>query len=179
MSDGAFLGYVALLVVSGIALMALSVGGFGQSVLVRVLDAWFGLGFLGYSFYLLFIFEGGDVQIYYYAFVAPVLAFVKVFRAHRAQRDQRPTVAYAPPAAPASFGGSAPAGQFGYGQPAMFGRPASVTQSFQGPVQPYIAPVFNGRSGHVMESSPYGRYVPGELIGTQPVPPAPVPQPPA
>jgi hypothetical protein len=179
MSDGAFLGYIALLAISGIVLVVLAVGGFAQSVGVRAIDALFGVGFLSYAFYLLFIFDGGDVRVFFYAFAVPVLAIAKVIKTQWAKQDQKPAIAYGPPARPAPLGGPAPNGQVGV-RPSAFGQPASVIESLQdGPAHAYVAPVFNGRSGHVVETSPYGRYVPGELIGNQPIPPVPVPQQPA
>jgi len=86
-SDGTFLAYVALLGVSGVLLLVLAIGGFGQKAGIRVIDGMFGLGFLAYSVYLFFFFEGGTVRIFFYAFVVPVLAVVHAVKARRAERE--------------------------------------------------------------------------------------------
>ena len=107
MSDGTFYGYIFLLALSGIILSVLAVGGFGQSVLARVLDGIFGVIFLGYAFYLLFIFDGGEVRILFYAFVVPIFAIVQVVKARKARREQTSAAAFAP---------HAPVQQAPYGQ---------------------------------------------------------------
>ena len=119
MSDGTFYGYIFLLALSGIILSVLAVGGFGQSVLARVLDGIFGVIFLGYAFYLLFIFDGGEVRILFYAFVVPIFAIVQVVKARKTRNEQTPAAAF-PPHAPAQQG---PYGQPAQGQPAQ-GQPA-------------------------------------------------------
>jgi hypothetical protein len=86
MSDGAFLGYTLLLAVSGILLLALGIGGFGQSVGARIVDGLFGVGFLGYACYLFFVFDGGEVMILFYAFIVPIVAVIQAVKARRARR---------------------------------------------------------------------------------------------
>ncbi|GAA2640798.1 hypothetical protein GCM10010399_88060 [Dactylosporangium fulvum] len=86
MSDGMFLGYIAALGISGLLLLALAVQPFLKtSIGLRVLNGLFGVGFLGYAFYLFFIFDGGSVQIFFYAFVAPILLLVQTIRQAKAQ----------------------------------------------------------------------------------------------
>jgi len=93
-SDGTFLAYIALLAVSGILLAVLGIGGFGQSKGARVIDGLFALVFLGYAFYLLFVFEGGTVRIMFYAFIVPILAVVQVFKARKAKREAEAAPVY-------------------------------------------------------------------------------------
>jgi hypothetical protein len=106
-SDGAFLGYIALLFASAVLLSVLAIRGFGQSTGARVLDGVLAAAFLAYAIYLLVFFDGGDVRIFLYAFLVPVFAVVRMVRDRKARRE-----AYPP----------APAG--GYAQPAPNAQPA-------------------------------------------------------
>ena len=137
MSDGTFYGYIFLLALSGIILSVLAVGGFGQSVLARVLDAIFGVIFLGYAFYLLFFFDGGEVRILFYAFVVPIFAIVQVVKARKARSEQASAAAF-PPHTP---GPQAP-GYPAPGYPAQ-GYPAPGQQA---PGQPYGQPAGHGQA---------------------------------
>jgi ABC-type Co2+ transport system permease subunit len=87
MSDGTLLAYIALLVVSGVLLLVLGAGGFGQTVGARVISALFGAAFVGYAVYLLFFFNGDKVRIFAYAFLAPIVAVVNVVKARKAKRQ--------------------------------------------------------------------------------------------
>jgi hypothetical protein len=80
MTDGMFNGYVGALTVSGVLLVLLGAIGFRQTVGMRIVDVLFGLGFLGYAFYLFFLFDGGDIAVFYYAFIAPIALIIKAFR---------------------------------------------------------------------------------------------------
>jgi hypothetical protein len=178
MSDGTFYGYILLLVVSGITLSVLAARGFGQSTGARVLDAVFSVGFLGYAFYLLFVFDGGQVRILFYAFVVPIAAVVKVIKDWKAQQEAAQQWA----AQHWSQQGAAQQGaaqQWAAQQEAHPGaEPAgqhvpSAHESVGAPIAgPYSAPVLTGRIGHPAATSPYGRYTPGEPIGFPP-PPSP------
>lgn len=87
MSDGTFLAYVAALGVSGLLLLAIAVQPFLRSSIgMRVLNGLFGVGFLGYAFYLFFIFDGGTVQIFFYAFVAPIFLLFQTIKQAKAQK---------------------------------------------------------------------------------------------
>jgi hypothetical protein len=44
-----------------------------------------GLGFLGYAFYLFFLFNGGTFRLFYYPFILPVLLVIQAVR-HRKNR---------------------------------------------------------------------------------------------
>jgi hypothetical protein len=99
-SDGTFLAYIALLFASGVLLAVLGIGGFGQSKLARVLDGVAAAAFLGYSIYLLLFFEGGEVRIFFYAFIVPIFAVVQIFKARKARREEQQLATAADPAAP-------------------------------------------------------------------------------
>ncbi|GGM39173.1 hypothetical protein ACFFX1_30880 [Dactylosporangium sucinum] len=88
MSDGMFFGYIAALGISGAFLLVLAVQPFLKvSTGLRILNGLFGVGFLGYAFYLLFIFDGGTVQIFFYAFIAPILLLIQTIRQSKAQQN--------------------------------------------------------------------------------------------
>ncbi|MEC3952361.1 hypothetical protein VMT65_04865 [Nocardia sp. CDC153] len=72
--------YVGLLAVSGVIMLALAAVRQGQSQLSRVLNAAFGVGFIGYAFYLAFLFDGGSYFIFFQAFILPVMMVVNYFR---------------------------------------------------------------------------------------------------
>ena len=85
-ADAAFSWYVVFLLVSGIAMLAMAAIGGGQTVGDRLLNLAFGLGFLGYSVYLGFIFDGGEYFMFFYAFVLPVLMLFRFVKALFGQR---------------------------------------------------------------------------------------------
>jgi hypothetical protein len=104
-SDGAFYGYIALLFASGVLLAVLAVVGFGQTKLARVFDGIFALAFLAYSLYLLLFFDGGDVRIFFYAFLVPILAVVQMVKGAKAQREAAAAAQHSvPPQAPSPYG---------------------------------------------------------------------------
>ncbi|AGL17122.1 hypothetical protein [Actinoplanes sp. N902-109] len=109
MSDGTFLLYIAMLFGSGAIFVVLAAGGFGLRTGGRILNAIFGVGYVGYSIYLLFFFEGGMVRIFIYAFIAPVYALIKTYRAWKSSRTQRAHPAAGPSTVQTPFG-AAPLG---------------------------------------------------------------------
>ena len=141
MSDGAFLGYILLLTLSGILLLALGAGGFGQSVGARLVDGLFGIVFLGYAFYLFFVFDGGEVAILFYAFIVPVVAVIQAVKAYRTRRASA-TGGHAPFVAGPPLPGQAPH-PFGQPQPGQaphpFGQPLPPTQAQQFPEPPGLS----------------------------------------
>ena len=54
---------------------------------MRALNALFGVGFLGYGFYLAFLFHGGGYLIFFKAFILPVLMIFRTIRGARASRS--------------------------------------------------------------------------------------------
>ena len=139
MSDGAFLGYILLLAISGMLLLALGVGGFGQAVGARLADGLFGVGFLGYAFYLFFVFDGGEVRILFYAFVVPIVGVIQAVTAYRARRVSAAS-RYASFVPGQPFPGQLP-GQFPGQAPQPFGQP-------QYPAQPQQFPEPRGLTRH-------------------------------
>jgi hypothetical protein len=98
-SESTFNLYVGALAVSGLLLAVLAITGFGASSIgERLLNALFALGFLGYAFYLYFIFEGGQFQMFYYAFVVPVLLVLRAIQGWRKRRAEPQHMAPAPAA---------------------------------------------------------------------------------
>ena len=60
------------------------------------------LAFLGYAVYLLFFFEGGEVRIFFYAFIVPIFAVIQIFKARKARREEQQQMVMAPESAPAA-----------------------------------------------------------------------------
>jgi len=80
-SDSTFLFYIAALAVAGLVLVLLGAINFGgQSAIMRIVDVVVGLGFLGYAFYLFFIFDAGTFALFYYPFILPVLLIIQAVR---------------------------------------------------------------------------------------------------
>ncbi|MEU6563598.1 hypothetical protein [Nocardia nova] len=72
--------YVALLAVSGIIMLVLAAVRNGQNTASRSLNVILGAVYLGYAFYLAFLFDGGSYLIFFQAFVVPVVMVVNFFR---------------------------------------------------------------------------------------------------
>jgi hypothetical protein len=83
-----FSWYCLLLLFSGVALLALFLlpgltrGG-------RVLNLLFGIGFLGYAIYLIFLFHGGTYVIFFKAFIVPVVLVINSLRGMRSANLRR------------------------------------------------------------------------------------------
>lgn len=176
MSDGAFYGYIALLFASAILLSVVAIRGFGQSTSTRVIDGLFAVGFLAYSVYLLLFFDGGNVRIFVYVFLAPILAIVQMVKGSKAKREL----------AEAAAAGRPVPGQPGAfvhpltGQPGSYTQPSASGQPGTGPAygQPGTEPAY-GQPGTVPGGAPgvqgqSGGYVPPAL----PSDPTAAPQPP-
>ncbi|MFD7578042.1 hypothetical protein [Kitasatospora sp. NPDC059817] len=69
-----FSWYVVALAISGAAMLVLGAvnPGSGLKVGWRILNVLAGLGFLGYAYYLAFVFEGGRYEIFLKAFILPI-----------------------------------------------------------------------------------------------------------
>jgi hypothetical protein len=88
MSGGSFDGYMVALTISGLILLVLAIGGFfKESKGARIFSGVVGLAFLGYAFYLFFIFTGGTVFISYYVFIVPVILIVNLFRSRKEKQQ--------------------------------------------------------------------------------------------
>ncbi|GHJ15230.1 hypothetical protein [Micromonospora sp. AKA38] len=115
-----FLIYTLLLLLGGIAMVAVGVAIKEQGTGSRVLNVIVGLAFFAYGFYLLFLFDGGSYRIFFYVFILPILLIVRAVKARREAREQ---------AAAHQFAG-APQPQ--YGQPVSQGwQPAQPGNSAQ------------------------------------------------
>jgi hypothetical protein len=100
-SDGMFTTYVVALGISGIVLLLAAAIGFGSTAGARVLSGIIGLGFLGYAIYLqFFLADGAEFRMFFYAFIAPVLAIINIFRSRKPAAA--PAAAPANPAPPAA-----------------------------------------------------------------------------
>jgi hypothetical protein len=118
----------------------MAVKGFGQSVGMRVFDAAFGAGFLVYAGYLL-IGQPESVRLLLYAFIVPIVAVAKAYRARQAHLDATVPV-----------------------------RPPVKQNTPAPPPYAYAAPVLAGGVGEPPPESPYGRNVPGQPIVPLPAP---------
>ena len=112
MSDSTFLTYIGALAFSGLLLFVMAALP-GQSVGARLLSVVIGLALLGYAFYLFFIFDGGEVRIFFYVFIVPVLVVINAIKAFAARRKAKQEAVTAAPQQAAFGGGPAPQGYQG------------------------------------------------------------------
>lgn len=87
MNNTTFLTYTALLAISGVIMVVLAIVGFGASTGSRILSGILGVGFFGYAVYLTFISDDDTVIVFYYAFIAPILLIVNVFKSRKAAKE--------------------------------------------------------------------------------------------
>jgi len=98
-SESTFMTYVIALGVSGALLLLIALIGFGSTVASRVVSAVVGLAFAGYAIYLQWIMaDDATFNIYYYAFIVPVLVIIQVFRSRKQKKEEAET----PTATPAA-----------------------------------------------------------------------------
>jgi hypothetical protein len=88
-SESTFQIYVIALAVSGLLMLLAAIVGFGSTGGARALSGIVGLGFLGYAIYLEFFLGEGTFTMFYYAFIAPIVVLVNVFRS-RKNREAAP-----------------------------------------------------------------------------------------
>jgi predicted lipid-binding transport protein (Tim44 family) len=120
-----FSAYVLLLIFSGVAMIVMASPTVKHSTMgVRALNALFGVGFLGYGFYLAFMFHGGGYIIFFKAFILPVLMIFRTIRSARASRSQElraqagaPTFGHDTSAFPSASDSAQPAGHWGAPDP--------------------------------------------------------------
>ena len=72
--------YVALLALSGVAMLAMGLIRGGSSTASRSINLILGAVYLGYAVYLEFIFDGGSYLIFFQAFIVPVVMAMNFFR---------------------------------------------------------------------------------------------------
>lgn len=98
-ADPKFAWYVVFLAISGLILITLGpIAGRSQKASARIITTLIGLGFLGYAIYLAFIFNGGGYQIFFYAFILPVVISIKFIGGMIAARQGRSAPSLAPQA---------------------------------------------------------------------------------
>ncbi|WDQ02318.1 hypothetical protein PVK74_11115 [Micromonospora chalcea] len=126
-----FLIYTLLLLLGGIAMVAVGVAVKEQGTGSRILNVVVGLAFFGYGFYLLFLFDGDSYRIFFYVFVLPILLIVRAVKARKEAREQAAAQQFAGgPQQPGMY----PAGQ---GQPAPYGAPQGQPAQYGAPPQGY------------------------------------------
>lgn len=109
-----FSWYVVLLALSGVIMVPLGAVSGGLKVGLRILNVVVGLGFLGYAYYLAFVFEGTTYTIFFKVFILPVgmvVATVKALVERSNAKKQQPAQAAA------AFDPNAPQGAFNPGAP--------------------------------------------------------------
>ncbi|WP_405484521.1 hypothetical protein [Nocardia sp. NBC_00511] len=72
--------YVGLLALSGAIMVGLALIRTGQSAASRSINGIFGAVYLGYAFYLAFLFDGGSYLIFFQAFILPLVMVANYFR---------------------------------------------------------------------------------------------------
>lgn len=101
--------YSALLLVSGVMMIALGVAVPTQTTRLGWLNIIVGVAFFGYGFYLLFLFQVGRDVVSYYVFVLPVILIFRTIQARKSLSNhraaiRRATTAQRPLGAPLSPG---------------------------------------------------------------------------
>lgn len=195
MSNGTFYAYVVFLIISGVLLAVLAGLGLGQSRGARVVNGLFAAGFLTYGLYLLLVFDGGEVHIFFYAFIVPIIAVVRMIQARNARKAAAsvPAAAWqtgypAPGNAPNATGYPVP-GQNAVGYPVPGpAAPGYAAPGYPAPGQAPVAPLpgapsyqiggqgtpgYPQQPGQPQQQAPYGHQAP---YG-QPAPQAPYGQP--
>ncbi|MFJ9607216.1 hypothetical protein ACIRS1_12845 [Kitasatospora sp. NPDC101176] len=176
-----FSWYVVALAFSGVAMLvlgALNLGG-GLKIGWRILNVLVGLGFLGYAYYLAFVFEGGRYEIFFKAFILPIALIVHSVKAivergnAKAQQPVPPGAPYGPPA---GFDPNAPA-QAPYNPNAP--QPAYAPQPGQGVPPQAAAPYAPQPGAPAPQAAAYAP--PAQPVAdnpyAQPAPPAQPPHP--
>jgi membrane-bound ClpP family serine protease len=79
--------YTILLMLSGVLLIVVGASVPGQGTWMRILNILVGAAFLGYGFYLQFLFEGDSYRIFLYAFIGPILLIARTVQARQANRQ--------------------------------------------------------------------------------------------
>jgi ABC-type iron transport system FetAB permease component len=87
-ANAGFSWYCILLVIAGIAMLVTGVIRY-QPMARRVIRIVLGLGFVGYGFYLVFIFRGGHYILFFQAFIVPILVIADALRTTAARRRLR------------------------------------------------------------------------------------------
>ncbi|MFJ3218617.1 hypothetical protein ACIPLC_22175 [Kitasatospora sp. NPDC086801] len=179
-----FSWYVVALAISGAAMLVLGAvnPGGGLKVGWRILNVLAGLGFLGYAYYLMFVFEGGQYEIRFKAFILPIALIANSVKAivergnAKNQQPPAPTAPYDPaagypqgvPPQAAPYNPNAP--QSPYGQPvppqAAPYAPQGAAPYQQGVPAPQAAPY--APPAQAVPNNPYAQPVPPAAQPGQP-----------
>ncbi|MER7583323.1 hypothetical protein [Kitasatospora sp. NPDC097691] len=106
-----FSWYVVLLALSGVLMLLLGAFAGGLKAGLRILNVVVALGFLGYAYYLAFVFEGGTYYIFFKVFILPVALIVASVKAivERSNAKKQPAPqAFNPNAPQAPYNPNAP-----------------------------------------------------------------------
>ncbi|MBV6696555.1 hypothetical protein [Kitasatospora aureofaciens] len=132
-----FSWYVVLLALSGVLMLGLGAVAGGLKAGWRIVNVLAGIGFLGYAYYLAFVFEGGTYVLFFKAFFLPVALIAYSVKAivergntkTRTQQPVPPAAAYSPngQAAPYQPNGQAAPGN-PYAQPVPPAQPGAQPQ---------------------------------------------------
>ncbi|WP_051710883.1 hypothetical protein [Streptomyces sp. NRRL S-350] len=164
-----FSWYVVLLALSGILMVVLGAVGGGLKVGLRILNVLIGLGFLGYAYYLAFVFEGGTYYLFFKVFILPVAMIVYSVKtmAERSRAKRQPAAqaaAFNPNAPQAPYDPNAPQPPYNPNAP----HPGAPVPPAVPPAAPQAAPPQGG--------SPYQPGLPPQPVAdnpyAQPAPPA-------
>ncbi|WP_224285538.1 hypothetical protein, partial [Streptomyces sp. LS1784] len=117
-ADPLFSWYVVALALSGVIMAAIGAVAGRIKAGLRVLNIVIGLGFLGYAYYLAFVFEGGTYTVFYKVFILPVLLIVASVKGlvernkEKQQQAAQAAAAFNPNAPQAPFNPNAPQAPF-------------------------------------------------------------------
>ncbi|PYC64746.1 hypothetical protein C7C46_32880 [Streptomyces tateyamensis] len=82
--------YVVMLLISGIAMVAVALVNFAQTTTGwRVINAIAGVAFASYAIYLGWFFTGGEYRMFIYAFILPVILIARAVSAGKAAKAQQ------------------------------------------------------------------------------------------
>ncbi|MEU1288397.1 hypothetical protein [Kitasatospora sp. NPDC005856] len=141
-----FSWYVVALALSGVILAAIGAVATRMKAGLRVLNIVIGLGFLGYAYYLAFVFEGGTYTIFYKVFILPVLlifASVKTLVERNNEKQQQAAqaaAAFNPNAPQAPFNPNAPQAPFNPNAPQPGAPVPPAAPQGAAPYQPGVPP---------------------------------------
>jgi len=120
-NNASFSTYVVLLALAGVMSLTFSSPVLGRaSRMLRLVNFAFGIGFIGYAFYLAFLFEGGTYVVFFKAFIVPVVLAVRTIQSIRQMRSQAVPAgpSYAVPVSPPQQPYAAPQGYAPQSDPA-------------------------------------------------------------
>ncbi len=172
-----FSWYVVLLALSGIIMLVLGAVSGGLKVGLRILNVIIGLGFLGYAYYLAFVFEGGTYYIFFKVFILPVAMIVYSVKAitersNAKQQAAAQAAGFNPNAPQAPYNPNAPQAPYNPNAPQP-GAPVPPVPPQTGAPVPPAAP----QAAPAQGAAPYQPGLPPQPVAdnpyAQPTPPQP------